>query len=219
MWLPYMLLVGTAAVMFRQGLDLHSQQQVVLPRPAVHTCWQPHLGCRLKYSSTRWYCCGGGALQQQLQGSQGQHISAVSVLAAAAAAVAAPHPAGPCLALSLLLLYVVLLLQQVLPVLGQMLSVGHASAAGEAVSLGVAIERRLRAVVQQLEGLGQQAGGYQQQQDGLHAGALQLGLQLVDLCCFLLNDAAPREAVSQQLAVHAHGFVAEAGGYLTQSQQ
>jgi hypothetical protein len=157
--------------------------------------------------------------QQQLQESQRQHSSAVSVLAAAAAAVAAPQPVGPCLALSQLLLYVVLLLQQVLPVLAQMLSAGHASPAGEAVSLGVAIEQRLRAVVQQLEGLGQQAGGYQQQQDGLHAGALQLGLQLVDLCCFLLNDAAPREAVSQQLAVHAHGFVAEAGGYLTQSQQ
>jgi hypothetical protein len=157
--------------------------------------------------------------QQLLQELQRQHISAGSVLAAAAAAGAAPQPAGPCLALSQLLLYVVLLLQQVLPVLGRMLSVGHASAACDAVSLGVAIEQRLQAVVQQLEGLGQQAGAYQQQQDGLHAGALQLGLQLVDLCCFLLNDAAAREAVSQQLAVHANGFVAEAGGYLTHSQQ
>lgn len=33
-----------------------------------------------------------------------------------------------------------------------------------------------------------------------HAGALQLGLQLVGLCCFVLNDAAARDAVSQQLA-------------------
>jgi hypothetical protein len=156
---------------------------------------------------------------QQLQESQRQHSNAVSVLAAAAAAVAAPQPIGPCLALSQLLLYAVLLLQQVLPVLGHMLSAGDASAADEAVSLGVAIEQSLRAVVQQLEGLGQHAGGHQQQQEGLQAGALQLGLQLVDLCCFCLNDAAAKEAVSQQLAVHAHIFVAEAGGYLTQSQQ
>jgi hypothetical protein len=43
----------------------------------------------------------------------------MSVLAAAAAAVAVPQPVDLCLALSQLLLYVVLLLQQVLHVLAQ----------------------------------------------------------------------------------------------------
>lgn len=153
-------------------------------------------------------------------------------IAAAAAAVAAPQPEGPCLTLRQLLLYAVTLLQAVLPLLGQVLagaavgaaghggqSGGSAAAAGVAVAMqwAVAVEQQLRSTVQHLERLGQHIS--QQQQQGLHEETLQTGMRLVELCSALLNDESARSAVSQQLLLHANGFVAQAVGYLTGGEQ
>lgn len=173
--------------------------------------------------------------QEQERSHTQQDNAAAAALAAVAAAVAAPQPAGPCLALSQLLLYSISLLQAVFPVLLQLLADAAAAAAAtsqagheplqehsasSSLSVGMAIEQQLRSVVQQLESLGHQVTLQQQgQQHNWQEGILQLGLLLVQLCSLLLNDNAARTAVSHQLVQCANGFVAEGAAYLTQSQQ
>jgi hypothetical protein len=186
--------------------------------------------------------CGVADDIQQQQQQQGrlqsqQQADIVALLAVAAAAVPAPALQGPCLRLQQLLQYALALLCAVIQPMQVALAQGSAAAA----AVAAAVERQLQQATllleqatqqsqQQLQTMAQQ--GYQSLDQvaaavtaaaatagqPLHEVVVQAGLQLVQLCALLLNDAAAGTAVAAQLTANAGAFAADAVGYLVQAQ-
>lgn len=143
-------------------------------------------------------------------------------LAAACAGVPVPQLQGPCFRLQQLVEYAVALLHAVVPALHQ-LQQSDPTAAAEASS---AVRQGLQHVVKLVDLVMRNCNSLLQQQQSLetiqgvlYATLLQLGLQLIQLCCGLLADSAACSSVAGQLTAHAPAFVADGLEYIMVVQQ
>lgn len=200
---------------------LHHQQQLGLLQQTPHAAAQQLVpvmqNCQQQPGQLQ-HAASSGQQQQSWQ------IHVLSQLSSACAAVPVPQQQGPCFRLQQLMEYAGALCQAAVPAF-VLLHSSQVAFVGETIST---VSQQLQGIVQLMGWISGALASTPHQQQAPEQGSLvanlqgqvlQLGQQLVQLCCLLLSDRDACNRVSGQLTEHALSFVTDGICYLLLQNQ